>query len=156
MRVKLGDGQVAGRAAAVGDTRQQRERGRQQQDGDRDRHKPFHWATGTIMRNLLQITYAPCECETKAAERADDIYIPPDQSCYESMATVTLAVPEELKKKMARHRRINWSEVACRAFAEKIRDLEFLHEFAAKSDLTEMDALRLGRRLNKRLAGHYA
>ena len=47
---------------------------------------------------------------------------------------------------------INWSAVAREAFDDKIKDLEFIRRFKAKSTLTEEDAIRLGRDLNKRLA----
>ncbi|MBI2971409.1 MAG: hypothetical protein HYY37_03270 [Candidatus Aenigmarchaeota archaeon] len=47
---------------------------------------------------------------------------------------------------------INWSEVARQAFAQKLRDLEFLREFKSKSTLTEHDALELGRKVNKGVA----
>ena len=72
------------------------------------------------------------------------------------MVTITLAVPEELKKKMDVFREMNWSEVARQAFIQKIRDLEFLREFKSKSKMTEKDALELGAKLSKGLAKHYA
>ena len=68
------------------------------------------------------------------------------------MTTMTLAVPNELKHKMETFPEMNWSEIARKAFRQKIRDLEFLEEFTKDSTLTEEDALRLGRELNKRLA----
>jgi hypothetical protein len=34
------------------------------------------------------------------------------------MSNVTVRVPEELKQRMARHKRINWSEVARKAFED--------------------------------------
>lgn len=37
------------------------------------------------------------------------------------MATVTLRVPEEIKKEMEKLKRINWSEVMRKAVAEEIR-----------------------------------
>ncbi|MBU1005821.1 MAG: hypothetical protein KJ561_08365 [Nanoarchaeota archaeon] len=46
---------------------------------------------------------------------------------------------------------INWSAVAREAFDEKITDLEFIKKFKAKSTLTEEDAVKLGRELNKSL-----
>ena len=71
------------------------------------------------------------------------------------MVTITLAVPEELKKKMDEFPEMNWSEVARQSFSQKIEDMEFLKKFKEKSTLTEEDALRLGaevgRALTKRL-----
>ena len=65
------------------------------------------------------------------------------------MTTLTLAVPEEIKKKMDSFPEMNWSEVARQAFMQKIEDMEFLRKFKEKSKLTEADALRLGKEVNK-------
>jgi hypothetical protein len=71
------------------------------------------------------------------------------------MTTMTLAVPSELKNKMEKFPEMNWSEVARQAFMQRIKDLEFLRKFKSDSTLTEEDALRLGRELNKNLAKRY-
>ena len=68
------------------------------------------------------------------------------------MTNITLSVPEDLKTKMDSFAEINWSAVAREAFIEKINDLEFIKKFKSKSKLTEQDAMRFGRELNKRLA----
>lgn len=68
------------------------------------------------------------------------------------MVNVTLAVPADMKHKMDTFAEINWSAVAREAFDQKIRDLELIKKFKEKSTLTEADALRMGRELNKRLA----
>lgn len=69
-----------------------------------------------------------------------------------AMANVTLAVPEELKKKMDSFAEINWSEVARQAFSRKISDLELLNKFTEESTFTEKDAERLGRKVSEALA----
>ena len=71
------------------------------------------------------------------------------------MVNVTLAVPDELKKKMEQFPEINWSEVARQAIKDKAVQLEFLRYFASKSRLTDKDALELGRKVNKGLAKRY-
>ena len=71
------------------------------------------------------------------------------------MTTMTLAIPSELKHKMENFPEMNWSEVARQAFMQRIKDLEFLRKFKSDSTLTEEDALRLGRELNKNLAKRY-
>jgi len=71
------------------------------------------------------------------------------------MTTMTLAIPEELKSKMEKFPEMNWSAVAREAFSEKVKDMEFLKEFASKSTLTEADAIRLGRKVNESLAKRY-
>ncbi len=68
------------------------------------------------------------------------------------MVNVTLSVPSELKQRMDLFAEINWSAVAREAFDEKIKDLEFIKQFKAKSRITEQDALKWGRQVNKRLA----
>ncbi len=65
------------------------------------------------------------------------------------MATLTLAVPDEMKKEMDSFPEMNWSEVARQAFMQKIEDMEFLRRFKEKSKLTESDALRLGKEVSK-------
>ncbi|MBI2651629.1 hypothetical protein HYX01_04105 [Candidatus Woesearchaeota archaeon] len=47
---------------------------------------------------------------------------------------------------------INWSAVAREAFDEKIRDMEFIKNFKAKSKITEEDALKWGKEVSKALS----
>ena len=68
---------------------------------------------------------------------------------------MTLSVPKELKNLMDQFPEINWSEVARKAFREKVEDLKLLKEFTSKSELTEKDALELGRKVNKALSKRY-
>lgn len=68
------------------------------------------------------------------------------------MTTLTLAVPDEMKKKMDSFLEINWSEVARQAFLHKIEDMEFLRTFKEKSKLTEADALKLGKEVSKEVS----
>lgn len=67
------------------------------------------------------------------------------------MVNITLSVPQDLKQKMDDFVEINWSAVAREAFDGKIKDLEFIKKFKAKSTFTEEDAIRLGKELNKNL-----
>jgi len=69
------------------------------------------------------------------------------------MTTLTLAVPDEMKKKMESFPEMNWSEVARQAFRQKIEDMDFLRKFKEKSKLTEADALRLGKEVSKSVSG---
>ncbi|MCL5011712.1 MAG: hypothetical protein M1594_02340 [Candidatus Marsarchaeota archaeon] len=68
------------------------------------------------------------------------------------MTTMTLAVPVELKRKLDDFPEINWSAVARQAFIQKVRDLEFLKQFKAESEMTEKEALKLGKEVRKNLA----
>jgi len=68
------------------------------------------------------------------------------------MVNVTLSIPSDLKHRMDNFAEINWSAVAREAFDDKIKDMEFIKKFKAKSTLTEEDAIKLGRELNANLA----
>lgn len=67
------------------------------------------------------------------------------------MTTLTLAVPDEIKKKMESFPEMNWSEVARQAFMQKIEDMEFLRKFREKSRLSEADAFKLGKEVSNKL-----
>ena len=58
------------------------------------------------------------------------------------MPNMTLAIPTELKAKMAQFKEINWSEVARIAIWEKTRILERMNRFLSKSKLTEREIER--------------
>jgi len=67
------------------------------------------------------------------------------------MPTITLSVPEDLKKEMDESKEMNWSEVARAAIRSKIAQLSILKQITSKSKLTEKDALELGKKINKSL-----
>jgi len=72
------------------------------------------------------------------------------------MPTITLSVPEDLKKEMDESKEINWSEVARTAIKNKIAQLNILKQITSKSKLTEKDALELGKKINKSLHQRYS
>jgi len=55
------------------------------------------------------------------------------------MPNMTLAIPEELKKKMDQFKEINWSEVARQAIREKTVMLEKMNRLLSKSQLNDSD-----------------
>ena len=67
------------------------------------------------------------------------------------MATLTLAIPNDLKAKMGRFPEINWSEVARQAILEKTRLLERMEHLLSDGRLTEQDAVAEGRRVKRRV-----
>lgn len=71
------------------------------------------------------------------------------------MVSITLAVQTELKKEMDEFPEINWSAVAREAIAQKLALLRKFREFTKESALSDADALRLGREVNKELASRY-
>ena len=54
------------------------------------------------------------------------------------MPTITLAVPEILKKAMDSSKMINWSEVARRAFVEQLKDLIELERMKKVREISEI------------------
>lgn len=72
------------------------------------------------------------------------------------MVSITLAVPQELKKEMDRHPELNWSEVARQAIREKLALLGRMDELLSKSRLAEKDAVEIGRSVNRAVAKRLA
>jgi len=68
------------------------------------------------------------------------------------MANMTLAIPDELHKKMKKFREIRWSEVARRAIEQRINDLEMMEKIVSKSKLTKKDAEEIAKRINLSVA----
>ncbi len=68
------------------------------------------------------------------------------------MSTLTLAIPEELKTKMARFPEINWSEVARQAITEKTMLMERMQHLLSNSSLVREDAIRYGREIKKQVS----
>lgn len=60
------------------------------------------------------------------------------------MGNMTLAIPDELQKKMSKHSEIRWSTVARAALERKLSELELMDKLLSKSELTEEDAERIG------------
>ncbi|HMF33414.1 MAG TPA: hypothetical protein VKK79_18460 [Candidatus Lokiarchaeia archaeon] len=71
------------------------------------------------------------------------------------MAHITLAIPSELKADMDQFPEMNWVEIAQDAIRQAIVDLKFLKDFTQDSEMTEDDALEMGRELNRKLAARY-
>lgn len=68
------------------------------------------------------------------------------------MVNMTLAIPEDLKKIMDKHKDIKWSEVARNAIQEKAMKIELMDKLVSKSKLTEKDALEIGRKIKEGVA----
>lgn len=71
------------------------------------------------------------------------------------MVSMTLAIPTEMKKEMELYPEINWSVVARAAIQRKLAILREMNNLLAKSELTEEDAIRIGRQINKKVAKKY-
>lgn len=71
------------------------------------------------------------------------------------MVSLTLSVPEEMKKEMDKFPEINWSEIARQTIQKRLEILKQFQEFTKDSTFTEEDALRLGKEVNTSLAKRY-
>lgn len=70
----------------------------------------------------------------------------------ENMVNITLSVPEDLKKEMEKFPEMNWSVIARAAIKQRVIMLNKFKEFTKDSTLTQEDAIRLGREVNKAIA----
>ncbi|KAA0005378.1 MAG: hypothetical protein FE038_00540 [Thermoplasmata archaeon] len=67
------------------------------------------------------------------------------------MVSMTLSIPEELKKEMELFPEINWSVVAREAIKRKIEILKKMNKLLEKSELTEDDAIFFGKKVTKKV-----
>lgn len=63
------------------------------------------------------------------------------------MTNMTLAVPEDLKTIMEKHKEVKWSEVARQAMWEHAKKLELMDKLVSKSGLSEKEAIEIGRKI---------
>jgi hypothetical protein len=68
------------------------------------------------------------------------------------MVSMTLSIPENLKKDMELFPEINWSAVAREAIKRKIQILQEMNRILSKSKLTEEDASYFGDKITKNVA----
>ncbi len=68
------------------------------------------------------------------------------------MTNMTLAIPDELHKIIKKHKEIKWTEIARQAMWEKARKLEIMDKILSKSELTEKDAIEIGKKIKREIA----
>jgi hypothetical protein len=68
------------------------------------------------------------------------------------MVSLTLSIPEDIRKEMEKFPEMNWSEIARAAITQRLIMLKKFREFTKDSDFTEEDALKFGAELNRNLA----
>lgn len=66
------------------------------------------------------------------------------------MVSITLSIPQDMKQEMDTFQDINWSAVARQAIKRKLLMLEKFKEFTKDSNLTEEEALELGRQVSEK------
>ena len=62
---------------------------------------------------------------------------------------MTLAIPDELHKKMKQFSDIKWAEIARGAIQQRIEDLEVMNRIASKSKLTKKDVDEISKKINQ-------
>ena len=68
------------------------------------------------------------------------------------MANITLAIPDNLHKKLRKHNEIRWSEVIRKVLQKNLEQLEIMDEIAKKSRFTEKDVEEIGGKIKKGIA----
>ena len=71
------------------------------------------------------------------------------------MATFFVEVPDQLRLEMDNCKYINWSTVACKAFEERLRQIQTLKRLAAKSKLTQKDADEIADVINRKASKQF-
>ncbi len=68
------------------------------------------------------------------------------------LPTMTISIPPELYRIMKKHKEIKWSEIARRAMWEYARKLEILDELLKNSEITDDDAVEIGKKIKEGIA----
>jgi predicted CopG family antitoxin len=68
------------------------------------------------------------------------------------MPNITISVSEELYATIKRHRQVRWSEVARRSMELYAKKLSLLDKLLKNSELTEEDAIEIGRKIKHGVA----
>lgn len=71
------------------------------------------------------------------------------------MVNLTLAIPEELHKRMKKFSEMRWSEVARKAIEQRVDDLEVMDKIASKSRLTKKDVEEISEKIKKGIANRH-
>lgn len=68
------------------------------------------------------------------------------------MPKLSIRVSEDLKGEMEKHREINWSEIARKAFHQQLRKIELADKLVSESKLTKEEAKQIGEKIKKGIA----
>ena len=60
------------------------------------------------------------------------------------MGNMTLAIPDNLQRKMAKRTEVRWSNIARETFEAKVKELDFMDRLLGSSEFTEGDAEAIG------------
>ena len=70
------------------------------------------------------------------------------------MANLTLAIPDNTKTRMERHKEIKWSSAIRNLIEQKLDDFEEAESLANKLDLSKEDLDPIIKKINKDMAKH--
>lgn len=68
------------------------------------------------------------------------------------MANITLAIPDDLHKKLRKHNEIRWSEVIRQILQKSLEQLEIMDEIVKKSKFTRENIEEIGGKIKKGIA----
>lgn len=68
------------------------------------------------------------------------------------MPNMTISVPKGLYTTIKKHGRIRWSQVAREAMAQYAQKLEVLDKLLENSEITEKDAIEIGKKIKAGIA----
>jgi len=71
------------------------------------------------------------------------------------MATLSVSVPDDMKKRMENMEEINWSAVARKAFEDKIEQVEFIKNIGNKSRLSKKDAEEIAKKIDRNVSKRF-
>ena len=71
------------------------------------------------------------------------------------MANMTLAIPEELHRKMLKKKDVRWSSIARETFEKRIQEMELADELLKSSELSESDAEEIGHKIKAEITKRF-
>ena len=71
------------------------------------------------------------------------------------MTTVSVSIPEDLRRKMTEMDDVNWSAVARKSFEKKVNEVEIFKKIVSNSQLTEKDAKMIADKINSAVSKRF-
>ena len=71
------------------------------------------------------------------------------------MVSITLSVPQELRRRMESHPEVKWSEVVRSILRQQLDEWEELEKTASKSRFTEKDVKELSGKVDAEMLRHF-
>ena len=68
------------------------------------------------------------------------------------MANITLAIPDDLHKRLKAHSEIRWSDVIRKMLENRLNDFEEMEKIVSKSKLTQKDVDEISKKIKKGIA----